>query len=155
MQNVLLLTEHTLAHESMGKPLISQHLESGRIRPSSSYVFIPKADPTALPRWVNDFQQLNEITIRDNHPLPRWHPQRGNFRLVNSRHNKFILPADDVQLTAVSNPFGLFEWLVMPLGLRNLQFTSSVLQLSCRTILVEYAISTWMISWSDSIKDHI
>ena len=57
------------------KTLIGQHLEVGRIRPSSSAYaspcfIIPKADPTVLPRWVNDFRQLNEITVPDNHPLP-------------------------------------------------------------------------------------
>ena len=42
------------------KTLIGQHLEAGRIRPSSSAYaspcfIIPKADPSVLPRWVNDF----------------------------------------------------------------------------------------------------
>jgi hypothetical protein len=26
---------------------------------------------------------------------------------------------DDVHLTAVNMPFGLYEWLVMPMGLQN------------------------------------
>ena len=43
--------------------LIKQHLDAGRIQPSSSAhassVFIdPKSDPTALPRWMNDYRQL-------------------------------------------------------------------------------------------------
>jgi hypothetical protein len=41
------------------KTLIQQHLDAGRIRPSSSQyaspAFIPKSDPTVLPRWVNDY----------------------------------------------------------------------------------------------------
>ncbi|KAJ3990946.1 hypothetical protein F5050DRAFT_1538315, partial [Lentinula boryana] len=56
--------------------LIQQHLDAGRIRPSnsqySSPVFlVPKADPTVLPHWVNDFRLLNANTIPDRHPLPR------------------------------------------------------------------------------------
>jgi hypothetical protein len=46
------------------KTLIDQHAAAGRIRPSSSpyaspSFIIPKADPTVLPRWVNDYRHLN------------------------------------------------------------------------------------------------
>lgn len=56
--------------------LLDKHLHAGQIRPSSSATaspsfIIPKADPTALPRWVNDYRQLNANTIPNNHPLPR------------------------------------------------------------------------------------
>ena len=42
------------------KTLLDQHAAAGRIRPSSSpytspSFIIPKADPTVLPRWVNDY----------------------------------------------------------------------------------------------------
>jgi hypothetical protein len=56
--------------------LIQQHLKNGIIRHSSSpfaspAFIIPKADPNVLPRWVNDYRQLNENTVTDSHPLPR------------------------------------------------------------------------------------
>ena len=56
--------------------LIQQHLKNGIIRHSSSpfaspAFIIPKADPAVLPRWVNDYRQLNENTVTDSHPLPR------------------------------------------------------------------------------------
>jgi hypothetical protein len=56
--------------------LIKQHLDAGRIRPSNSQhaspaFIIPKKDPTALPRWVNDFRALNSNTVMDSYPLPR------------------------------------------------------------------------------------
>lgn len=56
--------------------LLQKHLDSGRIRPSSSsfaspaFIFL-KADPAALPWWVNDYRQLNANTVVDSHPLPR------------------------------------------------------------------------------------
>lgn len=55
--------------------LIQQHLDAGRIQPSSSpfaspAFIVPKANPNVLPRWVNDYRQLNENTITDSHPLP-------------------------------------------------------------------------------------
>ncbi|KAG2095734.1 uncharacterized protein F5147DRAFT_778632 [Suillus discolor] len=58
------------------KTLLDQHVEAGRLRPSDSphsspAFIIPKANPMALPRWVNDFRQLNLNTVPDNHPLPR------------------------------------------------------------------------------------
>ncbi|KIL54140.1 hypothetical protein M378DRAFT_93078, partial [Amanita muscaria Koide BX008] len=50
--------------------LIEKHLEAGRIRPSASpyaspAFVIPKTDPTVLPRWVNDYRQLNNNTVVD------------------------------------------------------------------------------------------
>lgn len=58
------------------KTLIQQHLQAGCIckssTPKASPAFIiPKADPTALPLWVNDYRQLNKNTIPDRYPLPR------------------------------------------------------------------------------------
>jgi Aspartyl protease len=55
--------------------LIQQHLKNGIIphysSPFASPAFIiPKADPTVLPRWVNDYRQLNENTVPDSHPIP-------------------------------------------------------------------------------------
>jgi hypothetical protein len=54
------------------KTLIQQHLTAGCICPSNSnYVspafIVPKADPTVLPRWVNDYRKLNANTIADTH----------------------------------------------------------------------------------------
>lgn len=114
------------------RTLIDDHLATGRIRPSSSphvspAFLIPKADPTALPRWVNDYRILNTNTIMDSYPLPRVDEiladcGRGKvFSIVDMTNSFFqtLVHPDDVHLTAVSTPFGLFEWLVMPMGLQN------------------------------------
>ena len=63
-------------YKNAWKQLLDQHLAAGRIRESSSEYcspsfLIPKADPTVLPRWVNDYRALNENTIPDHYPLPR------------------------------------------------------------------------------------
>ncbi|GLB45211.1 putative retrotransposable element tf2 155 kda protein type 1-like [Lyophyllum shimeji] len=114
------------------KTLIAQHLEAGRIRPSSSQFaspafIIPKADPTVLPRWVNDYRELNANTVPDNHPIPRVDDilhdcAKGKYFSTIDMTNSFFqtpMHPDHVHLTAVSTPFGLYEWLVMPMGLRN------------------------------------
>jgi hypothetical protein len=112
--------------------LIDQHLEAGRIRPSSSShasaaFIVPKSDPSVLPRWVNDYRELNDNTVLDAHPLPRiddiladcakgkiW----AKIDMTNSFFQTRVHP-DDIHLTAVNTPFGLYEWVVMPMGLKN------------------------------------
>ena len=114
------------------KTLIQQHLEARRIQPSSSQYtspafIVPKSDPTVLPRWVNDYRQLNANTVTDSYPLPRvediladagkgkiW----SKMDMTNSFFHTRVHP-DSIHLTAITTPFGLYEWMVMPMGLRN------------------------------------
>ena len=114
------------------RQLLDQHLEAGRIRESSSEYcspsfLIPKADPTVLPRWVNDYRALNENTIPDHYPLPRiegilsdcakgsvW----AKINMTNSFFQTCVHP-DDIKFMAVMTPFGLYEWVVMPMGCKN------------------------------------
>ena len=112
--------------------LIQEHLHAGRIQPSaSSYTspafLIPKSDPSALPRWVNDYRQLNANTVTDCHPLPRIDDilndcAKGKIWATIDMTNSFFqtrMHPDDIPLTAVNTPLGLYEWLVMPMGLKN------------------------------------
>jgi hypothetical protein len=57
------------------KTLLQQHLDAGRICPSLSHYIspafiIPKSEPRELPRWINDYWEINSDTIPDNHPHP-------------------------------------------------------------------------------------
>ncbi|KAJ2936282.1 hypothetical protein H1R20_g812, partial [Candolleomyces eurysporus] len=114
------------------KGLIEEHIAAGRIRPSSSpfaspSFVIPKADPTAKPCWVNDYRVLNANTVPDRYPLPHVDDiiadiGKGKIFSVFDMTNAFFqtrMHPDDVELTAVSTPWGSFDWLVMPMGLRN------------------------------------
>ena len=112
--------------------LIKQHLDAGRIRPSnlahaSPAFLVPKTDLSVLPRWVNDYRVLNSNTVLDLHPLPHvddvladcakgkiW----SKLDMTNSFFQTRVHP-NDIHLTAVTTPFGLYEWLAMPMGLRN------------------------------------
>ena len=54
------------------RQLLDQHLTAGRIHELSSEFcspsfLIPKADPTVLPRWVNDYHMLNKNTVPDHY----------------------------------------------------------------------------------------
>ncbi|PSR72503.1 hypothetical protein PHLCEN_2v11626 [Hermanssonia centrifuga] len=114
------------------KTLLQQHLDAGRIRPSSSpyaspAFLIPKKDSVVLPRWVNDYRKLNANTIPDAHPLPSIAEilsdcGKGKFFAKIDMTNSFFqtrVHPDDIPLTAVTTPFGLYEWTVMPQGCRN------------------------------------
>lgn len=150
--------------------LIQQHLDAGRIRPSlspcaSPAFFVPKANPNVLPRWVNDYRQLNENTVTDSHPIPRindiladcakgkiW----GTIDMTNSFFQMRMHP-NDVHLTAVNTPLGLYEWLVMPMGLKNApaihqrRVTAALRELIgkiCHIYLDDIVI------WSQTIEEH-
>ena len=150
--------------------LIQQHLDVGRIHPSSSLCaspafIVPKANPNVLPRWVNDYRQLNENTITDSHPIPRindilmdcakgkiW----GTIDMMNSFFQMRMHP-DHIHLTAVNTPSGLYEWLVMPMGLKNApaihqrRVTSALRHLigkTCHIYLDDIVI------WSQSLEEH-
>jgi hypothetical protein len=112
--------------------LIKQHLYAGRICPSNSAhtsppFLVPKSNNLVLPRWVNDYRVLNTNTVTDSHLLPRvddiladcakgkiW----SKLDMMNSFFQTRVHP-DDIHLTAVTMPLGLYEWLAMPMGLRN------------------------------------
>ena len=76
---------------------------------------------------MNDFRQLNANTITDSHPIPRIDDiladcTKGKIWVMLDMTNSFFqtrIHPDNVHLTAVSTPFGHYEWLVMPMGLKN------------------------------------
>lgn len=124
--------------------MIQQHLDAGCIRLSSSLhaspVFIiPKVNTSVLPRWVNDYQQLNKNTIADSHPLPHIDDilndcTKGKiWRTIDMTNSFFQMPMEpsDIPLTVVSTPFGLFKQMVMPMGLKKCTGDTSVSCHSC------------------------
>lgn len=119
-------------HMQAWRTLLDQHIAAGRIRRSSSQyaspsMIIPKKDPTALPRWVCDYRTLNKFTVRDRSPLPNVDElvrmvASGKVFSILDQTNAFFqtrMREDDIPLTAVKTPWGLMEWVVMPMGLTN------------------------------------
>src|SRR6202789_3380423 len=121
-------------YQESWKKLLDDHLKASRIRPSSSEYAspafcIPKyqagiPDLTVPPRWVNDYRALNGNTVRDSFPLPHVDDiladcGKGKLFAKMDMTNSFFqtrVHPDDIHLTAVRTPWGLYEWTVMPQG---------------------------------------
>ena len=67
------------------------------------------------------------MTIDDRYPVPRLHDFTANLAgktvfskvdLIRGYHQVPVAP-EDIEKTAVITPFGLFEFLRMPFGLKN------------------------------------
>ncbi len=157
-------------YREVWKSLLDQHLAAGRLRESSSpyaspAFLIPKADPTAKPRWVNDYRALNANTVPDMHPLPKisdiladcakgkiW----GKIDMTNSFFQTKVHP-DDVKYTAVTTPFGLYEWLVMPQGCRNAPSTHQRRMFAALRPYIGSICHVYLddiIIWSQSLEEH-
>uniref|UniRef100_A0A672ZBY5 ribonuclease H n=1 Tax=Sphaeramia orbicularis TaxID=375764 RepID=A0A672ZBY5_9TELE len=96
---------------------IEQSLKSGLIRPSSSpagagFFFVAKKDGSLRP--CIDYSPLNEITVKNRHPLPLMASafDQNAYHLVRIREG-------DEWKTGFNTPSGHFEYLVMPFGLAN------------------------------------
>ncbi|CAF4919115.1 unnamed protein product, partial [Rotaria sp. Silwood1] len=113
------------------KSIINKLLEAGLIRESQSpyaapALLVKKKDQTW--RLVIDYKKLNAITIKDNYPLPNMEATLQTLGAGYHYFSKFDLKSGFWQLpinekdrfkTAFITSFGLFEWLVLPQGLRN------------------------------------
>ena len=92
---------------------------------SSPLHVVPK--PNGEYRPCGDFRRLNESTEFDRYPIPRIHDFTSNlagkciFSKVDLIKGYHQIPAhpNDVPKTVVITPFGLFEFLRMPMGLKN------------------------------------
>ncbi|XP_055920305.1 uncharacterized protein LOC129951950 [Eupeodes corollae] len=106
-------------------------VQIGICRPSSS----PCASPLHMAakheandwRPCGDYRRLNALTIPDRNPLPHIHDCNAHIQgcnifskvdLIRAYHN-IPVAEDDIHKTAITTPFGLFEFLRMPFGLRN------------------------------------
>jgi hypothetical protein len=112
------------------KKQIAELHAKGFIRPSSSpwgapMLFVEKKDGT---QWMcNDYQSLNEVTIKKKYPLPRiedlFDQMKGAsvFSKIDLRsgYHQLKIRESDIPKTAFHTRYGLYEYTVMSFGLTN------------------------------------
>jgi transposase InsO family protein len=98
---------------------------------------VPK--PNGKWRPCGDYRRLNMQTVPDSYPLPNIQDFSNKLHdavifskidLVKGYH-QVPVAADSVQKTAITTPFGMFEYLFMPFGLRNAAQTFQRLMDQC------------------------
>lgn len=93
---------------------------------SSALHMVPESTPDDW-RPVGDYRALNSVTEPDSYPLPllqecfaMLHGKQvfSKIDLVRAYHQIPVAP-EDISKTAIKTPFGLFEYVKMPFGLKN------------------------------------
>ncbi|KAL3682295.1 hypothetical protein R1sor_000317 [Riccia sorocarpa] len=92
----------------------------------SPIVVVPKK-ATGKIRVCQDFQKLNEVTLKDHHPLPFTDVildqvagyEQYSFLDGFSGYNQVFLKPEDCEKTTFTTDWGTFAYKVMPFGLTN------------------------------------
>jgi hypothetical protein len=149
--------------------IVQELLYFGLIRPSYSpyaapALLVPKHDGTW--RMVVDYKKLNNITIKDSHPLPKLEQAiqtlGGGYRFFSKFDMKsgfwqIPIEEEDRHKTAFITPEGLYEWNVLAQGLKNsppsFQRVMADILSPCRQFALVYIDD--IVVYSRSFEEHI
>ena len=109
---------------------LKEYLDKGMIKPSKSpwgtnVILVKKKDGSM--RFCVDYRALNNVTVKDKYPLPhteelfdRLHGAKF-FSKIDLRTGFYQIPMAeaDAHKTAFVTRYGLYEWVVLPMGLTN------------------------------------
>lgn len=126
---------YPFVHRQEVRDQISKMLEQGIIRPSTSawsspiWIVPKKMDASGKQKWrmVIDYRKLNEKTIDDRYPIPNITDVLDKlgkcqyFTTLDLASGFYQVEnhPDDIEKTAFSVEHGRFEFLRMPMGLKN------------------------------------
>jgi hypothetical protein len=151
------------------KEYIDENLRKGYIRKSTSsagypIIFVPKKGGEL--RLCVDYRHLNEITIKDRHPLPLIQEMQDRIQGsvyftkydITNAYNRLRIKEGDEWKTAFRTKYGHFEYLVMPFGLTNApagfqRFIFDVLEEYLDIFVMAYLDD--ILVFSKTLKEHI
>lgn len=130
-------------HEEEIRKQISDMLESGIIRESNSpynsplWIVPKKLDSSSIQKWriVIDYRKLNEVTVDDKFPIPNidqildrlGRAQYFTTLDLAKGFHQVLVNENDRQKTAFSTPYGHYEYIRMPFGLKKCPFHFSTI----------------------------
>jgi hypothetical protein len=140
------------------KGYIEENLKKGYIQKSSSsagypIIFVPKKGGEL--RLCVDYRHLNEITIKDRHPLPLIQEMQDRIQGsvyftkydITNAYNRLRIKEGDEWKTAFRTKYGHFEYTVMPFGLTN---APAAFQRFIFSVLEEY-LDIFVMAYLDDI----
>ncbi|XP_062586907.1 uncharacterized protein LOC134248532 [Saccostrea cucullata] len=150
------------------KESLNEMLEQGLITPSKSpwaspIVLVNKPDGTI--RICVDYRKLNEITLTDPYPIPRMSDifeKIGSAKYLSrfdltKGYWQVPLAKETREKSAFITPFGLFEFTVMPFGMKTspasfIRLMDRILDGTQNTVAYFDDIIVYSQTWEDHIK---